>query len=114
MAQTYLKNGYVLSMDANDTVYDGGGVMVEDDKIVAVGKVDPALVKPDAEVIELNGKYVLPGFVNTHVHTSQQISRCSPDRTAAVRGRHQRLFGAGITRQKIYIYISFISEVALL
>ena len=25
MAQTYLKNGYVLSMDANDTVYDGGG-----------------------------------------------------------------------------------------
>ena len=26
MAQTYLKNGYVLSMDANDTVYDGGGV----------------------------------------------------------------------------------------
>ena len=75
MAQTYLKNGYVLSMDANDTVYDGGGVLVEDDKIVAIGKVDPALVKPDAEVIELGGKYVLPGFVNTHVHTSHTHTR---------------------------------------
>ena len=73
--QTYLKNGYIVSMDQQDTVFDGGGVLVEDDRITAVGKVDPRLVKPDAEVIDLQGKYVLPGFVNTHVHTSQQISR---------------------------------------
>ena len=73
--QTYLKNGYIVSMDQQDTLFDGGGVLVEDDRITAVGKVDPRLVKPDAEVIDLQGKYVLPGFVNTHVHTSQQISR---------------------------------------
>ena len=73
--QTYLKNGYVVSMNQTDTVFDGGGVLVEDDRILAVGKVDPKLVKTDAEVIDLQGKYVLPGFVNTHVHTSQQISR---------------------------------------
>ena len=73
--QTYLKNGYIVSMDQQDTVFDGGGVLVEDDRITAVGKVDPRLVKPNAEVIDLQGKYVLPGFVNTHVHTSQQISR---------------------------------------
>ena len=92
MAQTYLKNGYVLSMDANDTVYDGGGVLVEDDKIIAVGKVDPALVKPDAEVIELNGKYVLPGFVNTHVHTSQQISRGVGDDVDFITWLHDRMW----------------------
>lgn len=69
--QTYLKNGYIVSMDQQDTVFDGGGVLVEDDCITAVGKVDPRLVKPDAEVIDLQGKYVLPGFVNTHVHTSR-------------------------------------------
>ena len=92
MAQTYLKNGYVLSMDANDTVYDGGGVLVEDDKIVAVGKVDPALVKPDAAVIELNGKYVLPGFVNTHVHTSQQISRGVGDDVDFITWLHDRMW----------------------
>ena len=47
--QTYLKNGYIVSMDQQDTVFDGGGVLVEDDRITAVGKVDPRLVKPDAE-----------------------------------------------------------------
>ena len=54
--QTYLKNGYIVSMDQQDTVFDGGGVLVEDDRITAVGKVDPRLVKPDAEVIDLQGR----------------------------------------------------------
>ena len=73
--QTYLKNCYIVTMGADETVYDGGGVLIEGENIVAVGRIDPKLVKPDAEVIDLQGKYVLPGFVNTHVHTSQQISR---------------------------------------
>ena len=75
--QTFLKNGYIVSMDQNDTVFDGGGVLVENDRITAVGRVDPAKISPDAEVIDLRGKYVLPGFVNTHVHTSQQTSAAS-------------------------------------
>ena len=105
MAQTYLKNGYVLSMDANDTVYDGGGVLVEDDKIVAVGKVDPALVKPDAEVIELGGKYVLPGFVNTHVHTSQQISRGVGDDVDFITWLHDRMwpYESNMTEEDSYV-----------
>ena len=37
MAQTLLKNGYIVTMGANETVYDGGSVLVEDDKIIAVG-----------------------------------------------------------------------------
>ena len=39
--QTYLKNGYIVSMDQRDTVFDGGGVLVEDDKIIAVHVDDP-------------------------------------------------------------------------
>lgn len=31
--QTFLKNGYIVSMDQNDTVFDGGGVLVENDRI---------------------------------------------------------------------------------
>ena len=34
--QTFLKNGYIVSMDQNDTVFDGGGVLVENDRITAV------------------------------------------------------------------------------
>ena len=71
--QTFLKNGYIVSMDQNDTVFDGGGVLVENDRITAVGRVDPAKISPDAEVIDLRGKYVLPGFVNTHVHSRYPV-----------------------------------------
>ena len=103
--QTYLKNGYIVSMDQQDTVFDGGGVLVEDDRITAVGKVDPRLVKPDAEVIDLQGKYVLPGFVNTHVHTSQQISRGVGDDVDFICWLHDRMwpFESNMTEEDSYV-----------
>ena len=103
--QTYLKNGYIVSMDQQDTVFDGGGVLVEDDRITAVGKVDPRLVKPDAEVIDLQGKYVLPGFVNTHVHTSQQISRGVGDDVDFICWLHDRMwpFESSMTEEDSYV-----------
>ena len=103
--QTYLKNGYIVSMDQRDTVFDGGGVLVEDDRITAVGKVDPRLVKPNAEVIDLQGKYVLPGFVNTHVHTSQQISRGVGDDVDFICWLHDRMwpFESNMTEEDSYV-----------
>ena len=71
--QTYLKNGYIVSMDQQDTVFDGGGVLVEDDRITAVGKVDPRLVKPDAEVIDLQGKSVTRRYVDFVMNTDERI-----------------------------------------
>lgn len=105
MAQTYLKNGYVLTMNETDLVYDGGGVLVEDDKIKAVGRVDEALISPDAEVIDLNGKYVLPGFVNTHVHTSQQISRGVGDDVDFITWLHKRMwpYESNMTEEDSYM-----------
>ena len=103
--QTYLKNGYIVSMDQQDTVFDGGGVLVEDGRITAVGKVDPRLVKPDAEVIDLQGRYVLPGFVNTHVHTSQQISRGVGDDVDFICWLHDRMwpFESSMTEEDSYV-----------
>lgn len=39
--QTYLKNGYIVSMDQQDTVFDGGGVLVEDDRITRSVRLTP-------------------------------------------------------------------------
>ena len=106
MKQTYLKNGYIVTMaEDGETVYDGGGVLIEDDKIKAVGKIDPKMVAPDAEVIELNGRYVLPGFVNTHVHTSQQISRGVGDDVDFVTWLHKRMwpFESNMTEEDSYM-----------
>lgn len=105
MAQTYLKNGYIVTMGPEEYVYDGGGVLVQDDRIAAVGIVDPALVAPDAEVVDLAGKYVLPGLVNTHVHTSQQISRGVGDDVDFKTWLHKRMwpFESNMTAEDSYV-----------
>jgi 5-methylthioadenosine/S-adenosylhomocysteine deaminase len=105
MGQILLKNGYILTMDANDQVYDGGSVLIENDRILAVGRVDPALVKSDAEVVQLNGKYVLPGLVNTHVHTSQQISRGVGDDVDFKTWLHDRMwpYESNMTEEDSYV-----------
>lgn len=103
--QTYFKNGYILTMNDINQVYANGELLVQDDKIVAVGKVDSTLVSPDAEVIDLHGKYILPGFVNTHVHTSQQISRGVADDVDLITWLHDRMwpFESNLTEEDSYI-----------
>lgn len=105
MGQVYIKNAYVVTMDGNGTVYKNGGVLVEDDKITAVGAVDPALVKPDAEVINASGKYVLPGLVNTHVHTSQQLGRGLGDDVNLLTWLHERIwpYESNLTEEDSYM-----------
>jgi 5-methylthioadenosine/S-adenosylhomocysteine deaminase len=105
MKQILLKHGYVVSMDDKDRVFDGGSVLIEDDKIIAVGKVDPSMIQPDAEVVDLQGKYVLPGFVNTHVHTSQQISRGVGDDVDFQTWLHDRMwpFESNMTEEDSYV-----------
>ncbi len=103
--QIYFKNGYILTMNANNQVYAHGSLLVEGDKIRAVGQVDEQLVRPDAEVIDLNGRYILPGFVNTHVHTSQQISRGVGDDVDFITWLHKRMwpFESNMTEEDSYI-----------
>ena len=103
--QTFFKNGYILTMNETNQVYASGELLVEGDKIIAVGKVDRTLVKPDAEIIDLNGKYILPGFVNTHVHTSQQISRGVGDDVDFITWLHKRMwpFESNMTEDDSYV-----------
>lgn len=75
MSQILIKNGYVISMNKNREIFKNGSVLIEDDKIKAVGKVEPSLVNADAEIYDTQGKIILPGLVNTHVHLSQQLGR---------------------------------------
>ena len=63
-----LINGKIHTMDANGTVAEA--IAIEDDEIVYVG--DTAGLKNfigmGTEVIDLNGKMVLPGFIDAHTH----------------------------------------------
>lgn len=75
MSQILIKNGYIISMNKNREIFKNGSILIEDDKIKAVGKVDPSLINKNTEIYDAEGKIILPGFINTHVHLSQQLGR---------------------------------------
>ena len=63
-----LRGGYVLSMDDRVGELAGGDVLIEDGLIAAVGG---RLEVEDAELRDVSGHVVMPGFVDTHRHTWQ-------------------------------------------
>ena len=65
-------NGYVLSMDSGIGELERGTVLVEDDRIAAVGG---DLGELDARTIDAHGGVVMPGFIDTHRHTWQTALR---------------------------------------
>lgn len=75
MKQILIKNAYVVSMNEKREIYNNGSILIENDLIKAIGKVDEELLLDTAEIIDAKGKIVLPGLINTHVHLSQQLGR---------------------------------------
>jgi len=66
---TIIKNGHLVDVEANrDGLFD---LLVNDEgrieKVGEKGELD-AFIKEDTKVIDADGKYVLPGFIDLHVH----------------------------------------------
>jgi hypothetical protein len=51
-----------------DEVIENADVVVVDNRIAAVGKRGAVAVPPGAEIRDLGGKFILPGFVDVHMH----------------------------------------------
>jgi len=72
-----LRGGHVLSMDPEIGDVFGGDVLLEDDRIVAVGS---SLEVGDAEVVDATNCVVMPGFIDSHRHTWETVIRgIAPD-----------------------------------
>jgi 5-methylthioadenosine/S-adenosylhomocysteine deaminase len=72
---TLIRNATILTMnDALDIV--AGSVSVRDGRIVSIGD-EPAT--PHDVTIDAEGAYLLPGFIQTHVHLCQTLFRGSAD-----------------------------------
>jgi cytosine/adenosine deaminase-related metal-dependent hydrolase len=70
--KTVYTGGYVVTMDDAGTEYADGWLLEEDGLVAAVGDGEP----PEADTrSELNGALVTPGFVNTHHHLYQSLTR---------------------------------------
>lgn len=62
-----LRGARLVTMRGHEVIEDGA-VRVEDGRIAQVGRSDDVVVPDDATVIDVHGKTVLPGFVDTHAH----------------------------------------------
>ena len=67
-----LAGARVITMNG-DEVIESGDILVRDNRIAAVGPSGSLETPAGAEVIDLAGRTVVPGFVDTHAHLRAQI-----------------------------------------
>lgn len=78
MPTTLIRNATLLAtMDDAGTEIPGGAVLVEDNRIVAIGAGTEVPGTPDT-VVDATGMVLLPGLVNTHHHFFQTLTRAFP------------------------------------
>jgi cytosine/adenosine deaminase-related metal-dependent hydrolase len=76
MSRMIIENADVVTMDADRAEYAGGHVVVDGDRVTAVGPGQaPARVADGARVVDGRGCLVTPGLVNTHQHLYQWATR---------------------------------------
>ncbi|HLO34979.1 MAG TPA: amidohydrolase family protein, partial [Candidatus Deferrimicrobium sp.] len=77
--RTLIKGAIVLTQDPQLGELPSADILIEDDRIAAVG---PNLDAAGATVIDATGDIVIPGFIDTHRHTWETSIRTSaPDYT---------------------------------
>ncbi|MCO6360817.1 amidohydrolase family protein [Roseivirga pacifica] len=62
-----LKGARIITMNG-DEVIENGDVLIENARIKAVGPSGSLEVPRKAEVIDMSGKTIVPGFIDTHAH----------------------------------------------
>ena len=91
--QVLIDGGTVVVMDDPGTVLEGGGVLVEGDRIarlLAPGDARP----PDVAVLDATGHIVIPGLVNTHGHAAMSLLRGLADDLPLMTWLEEHIFPA--------------------
>lgn len=111
MPRTLLYNAGVVTMDAQRRQFNNGAVLVEGDRIAAVGRSSDLLAhvasQPATEtaIVDLRGRWILPGLINTHVHTSQQLGRGLGDDVSLLTWLFERIwpYESNMTEEDSYV-----------
>ena len=75
-----IERGIVLTMDRNGRIVRDGAIVVEEEKIVAVGRTEDIVKKYGRkdQIIDAKGKIVIPGLINAHDHSAQTLVKSLP------------------------------------
>lgn len=77
MVNLLISNGIIVTMNKEREIINNGSLVIEDNKIIDVGKTESIDKSYQAEKkIDAKGRVVLPGFINVHHHTQTNTTRC--------------------------------------
>lgn len=93
-ADILIQNGWVLCMDAANTVIRDGAVAIAGDRIAAVGKTGDFADWHVRTVKDARGGIILPGLINTHTHAAMTCFRGLADDLPLMEWLHEHIFPA--------------------
>jgi imidazolonepropionase-like amidohydrolase/Tol biopolymer transport system component len=62
-----LKGARIITMKG-DQVIENGTILIQNNKIMGIGKATEVTIPADAKVIDASGKTIMPGIVDVHAH----------------------------------------------
>jgi hypothetical protein len=62
-----LRGATCISMKG-DEIIQKSEIVIEDNRIVAVGALGTVMIPENAEIIDFSGKYIMPGLIDVHAH----------------------------------------------
>src|SRR6056297_627025 len=93
MSNTTIYKGFTLIDGTGGEPIEDTYMMVEDEKIVKIGKISDLSNNSDFKSVDLSGKYIMPGLINSHVHITMEpvgdpssILRNESDALTSLRG----------------------------
>ena len=89
-----IRGATVVTLDAENLIHDRD-IVIRDGRIAALGSpAEMASVTASASttVIEAHGKFLLPGFVQTHIHLCQTLFRGSADDLSLIDWLRKRIW----------------------
>jgi 5-methylthioadenosine/S-adenosylhomocysteine deaminase len=75
MPATLILADQVLTLDARDSVYQPGYIVIEDDRLAELGPQDQLARRHFDHTVDLSRRLVMPGLVNAHTHTPMTLFR---------------------------------------
>ncbi len=71
-----LSGARIITMKGNEVIEDGV-IVVERNRIIAVGKKGEVEIPPEAYVLDVQGKTIMPGMVDVHAHLRHDSGKIS-------------------------------------
>jgi len=72
-----LRGGRVLTMKGHE-ILENADVVITDNRIAAVGRRDSVPIPAGAKIMDVSGKTLMPGFVDTHYHAQWLVPEIHP------------------------------------